>query len=107
MIDTRPAEIETRESVGHWEGDLINGANGTGNLITLVERSTRFTLVGRSETKEAKEVGRKICKLFASLPSKSCLSVTFDNGKEFSRHQHASVSVKFFDPVFMMGRGGF
>ena len=55
-IDTRPAEVETRKTVGHWEGDLINGASKTGNLVTLVERSTRFTLIGRTDNKEAKEV---------------------------------------------------
>ena len=42
MIDTRPAEVETRKSVGHWEGDLINGARETGHLSTLVERCTRY-----------------------------------------------------------------
>jgi IS30 family transposase len=36
--------VETRRTVGHWEGDLINGAHETGNLITRVERNTRFTL---------------------------------------------------------------
>jgi len=109
MIDTRPVEVETRESVGHWEGDLINGANGTGNLITLVERNTRFTLVDRSKTKEAKEVEQKICKLFSSMPSKSCLSVTFDNGKEFSRHQQlerkAGMDVFFANPYHSWERG--
>ena len=49
-IDTRPVEVETRQIVGHWEGDLINGANGTGNLVTLVERHSRFALVGRTQT---------------------------------------------------------
>ena len=39
MIDTRPAEVETRRTIGHWEGDLINGAHNTGNLVTLVERN--------------------------------------------------------------------
>ena len=82
MIGTRPAEVETRKTIGHWEGDLINGAHGTGNLATLVERSCRFTLVGRTNSKEADEVNRKICSLFAPLPRKALLSTTFDNGKE-------------------------
>ena len=43
MIDTRPAEVEPRKRVGHWEGDLINGARETGHLSTLVERCTRYT----------------------------------------------------------------
>jgi len=56
MIDTRPAEIENRGSVGHWEGDLINGASATGNLVTLVERNTRNTLIERTSTKEADKI---------------------------------------------------
>lgn len=87
MIDTRPAEVETRASVGHWEGDLINGAHTTGNLVTLVERNTRFTLVGRTDTKEAIEVTLDICGLFAGMHPASLLSVTFDNGKEFAHHE--------------------
>lgn len=39
MIETRPAEVETRKTVGHWEGDLIDGAHDMGNLVTLVERN--------------------------------------------------------------------
>ena len=50
MIDTRPAEVETRKGVGHWEGDLINGARETGHLSTLVERCTRYTLIDRTDT---------------------------------------------------------
>ena len=87
MIDTRPQEVETRETIGHWEGDLINGAHQTGNLVTLVERATRFTLVGRTDTKEAAEVTRQIYELFAAMPRKSCLGLTLDNGKEFARHE--------------------
>ena len=72
MIDTRPAEVETRATVGHWEGDLINGAHETGNLVTLVERNTRFALVGRTDSKEAEAVTRTICALFLPL---SCSSL--------------------------------
>lgn len=46
-IDECPKTVENRARVGHWEGDLINGLKGTGSLVTLVERMTRFTLVAR------------------------------------------------------------
>ena len=52
-IETRPPEVELRITVGHWEGDLVVGAHATGYLVTLVERVTRYTLVGWSATKEA------------------------------------------------------
>ena len=87
MIDTRPPQVETRAVVGHWEGDLICGANKTGNLVTLVERSTRFTLVDRTATKETKEVTRMMCRMFRKMPQASRLSLTLDNGKEFAWHE--------------------
>ena len=86
-IDARPAEVDTRETVGHWEGDLINGATGTGHLVTLVERKTRFALIGRTQTKEAPEVTRAIVGLLSQLPAAVRRSVTFDNGKEFAGHE--------------------
>ena len=108
-IDTRPAEVETRQTVGHWEGDLINGANGTGNLATLVERKSRFTLVGRTDSKEAEEVTLKISALFKTLPPRARLSVTFDNGKEFARHEEiakdAVLDVFFAHPYHSWERG--
>jgi IS30 family transposase len=90
MIDTRPAEVETRTTVGHWEGDLINGAHETGNLVTLVERNTRYTLIGRTDSKEAEEVTNAVCALFAPLPQAARLGLTLDNGKEFARHEELS-----------------
>jgi IS30 family transposase len=109
MIDTRPAEYETRQSVGHWEGDLINGAHETGNLVTLVERKTRFTLIGRTESKEAVEVTRMICKLFGRLPQKSRWSLTLDNGKEFAKHEEiadvSGIDVYFARPYHSWERG--
>lgn len=62
--------METRQTVRHWEGDLINGVRETGRLVTLVERNTRFTLIKRTDSKEAKDVIETICRLFAALPAK-------------------------------------
>lgn len=108
-IDTRPAEVGTRQTVGHWEGDLINGANGTGNLATLVERRSRFTLVDRTQSKEADEVALKICALFKTLPPQARRSVTLDNGKEFARHEDiakdAVLDVFFAHPYHSWERG--
>ncbi|MEI7903485.1 MAG: IS30 family transposase [bacterium] len=109
MIDTRPAEVETRASVGHWEGDLINGAPATGNLVTLVERNTRFSLIGRTASKEAEEVTREICALFAPLPRASRQGLTLDNGKEFARHEELArttgMDVFFAKPYHSWERG--
>jgi IS30 family transposase len=109
LIDTRPAEVATRQTVGHWEGDLINGAPATGHLVTLVERHTRFTLVGRTASKEAAEVTRAIGALFAPLPPPVRRSLTLDNGKEFARHEELAqttrLDVFFAHPYHSWERG--
>ncbi|MHB8835241.1 MAG: IS30 family transposase [Candidatus Methylomirabilia bacterium] len=109
MIDTRPAGVETRLSVGHWEGDLINGARETGNLVTLVERNTRFTLIGRTDSKEAEEVKCEISALFKPLPQETRPSLTLDNGKEFAWHEEFAratrMDVFFARPYHSWERG--
>ena len=109
MIDTRPPEVKTRANVGHWEGDLINGAHKTGNLTTLVERCTRFTLVDRTNSKEADEVTAAICESFGQLPQAARLSLTLDNGKEFARHEEiaqiTNMDVFFATPYHSWERG--
>jgi len=109
MIDTRPAEVETRATVGHWEGDLINGAHETGNLVTLVERNTRFALVGRTNSKQAEEVTQAICGLFERMPPASRQGLTLDNGKEFAHHEELAekmgIDVFFAKPYHSWERG--
>lgn len=83
-ISERPKEVENRARVGNWEGDLVNGNHGTGNLVTLVERMTRFVLVGYAATKETDVVMGVIAGLFKDLPQEVLRTLTFDNGKEFA-----------------------
>lgn len=109
MIDTRPAEVETRRTVGHWEGDFGNGARKSGNLVTAVERNTRFALVGRTDSKEADEVTLRMCSMFLKVPLAARLGLTLDNGKEFARHEALSrttgLDVFFARPYHSWERG--
>ena len=91
-IETRPPEVELRITVGHWEGDLVVGAHATGYLVTLVERVTRYTLVGWSATKEADEVKSAVIRLLAAI-GVACTGITFDNGKEFARHAEIATAL--------------
>lgn len=109
MIDSRPIEVETRATIGHWECDLINGAAGTGNLVTAVERCSRFSLVGRTNTKEAEEVTKVLSTLLLQVPQKARSGGTFDNGKEFAKHEELArlteMDVFFAHPYHSWERG--
>ena len=109
LIDSRPAEVATRQTVGHWEGDLLQGASRTGNLVTAVERKTRFTLLARAETKEAEEITAILCAMFTRIPNAAYDGLTLDNGKEFAFHEALSQStgldVFFAHPYHAWERG--
>ncbi len=98
-IETRPPEVGLRVVPGHWEGDLVAGAAGTGYLVTLVERVTRFALVGWVPTKEADVVSAEIIRLFRGI-GVICTGITFDNGKEFAGHAEISCALELRDGVF-------
>ena len=83
-ISKRPLKVELRKELGHWEGDTILGE---GRILTLVERVSRFTYIFKLEGKVSESVKEKIKKLRKMLPKKLLKSITFDNGKEFSKHR--------------------
>ena len=83
---------------GHWEGDLIVGAqNNKGYILSLVERKSRFGITKRLTSKNSQLVLNtlhQILKKNAALPFKS---ITFDNGWEFSQaHQLEKMGVKIY-----------
>ena len=108
-IDKRPKSVLNRKRVGHWEGDLINGLNGTGHIVTLVERMTRQTLFCRVPSKETAVVTAAIIGLLGALPRGMLRSLTFDNGKEFAAfkqlEQALGIKVYFAKPYHSWERG--
>src|SRR5574344_940127 len=108
-IDLRPKSVENRARAGHWEGDLINGLRGTGNLVTVVERMSRFTLVGYSATKETDAVMAVFKALLRDLPQEMVQSLTLDNGKEYAKFKvlvrDCGLDVFFAKPYHSWERG--
>lgn len=87
-IEQRPKSVLNRKEFGHWEGDLIVGAQGTKAVcLTLLERKTRYIFVTRFNSKHAYHVIDYLDHLERRFGKKFPLifkSITFDNGTEFS-----------------------
>ena len=86
-IEERPKEVEDRIIPGHWEGDLIVGKNNRSALGTLVERTTRTTILVPVKNKEAEVVAKAFAKEVRKLPQQMKLTMTYDQGREMARHK--------------------
>lgn len=109
-ISQRPAEAEDRAVPGHWEGDLIIGANNASAIGTLVERSTRFVmLIHLPGKRTAEEFYQALTPTIAALPDQLRRSLTWDNGKEMALHHRISIEadmpIYFADPHSPWQRG--
>ena len=110
MISDRPAEIEDRAVPGHWEGDLITGAKNQTAIVTLVERQTRYVMLGYLPAGHtASEVRDVLTNLIGALPAHLRGSLTWDQGAEMAEHKLFSVEtdvpVYFCDPASPWQRG--
>jgi IS30 family transposase len=91
-ISERPAEADDRAVPGHWEGDQIAGRAGKSQIGTLVERTTRFTmLVPMPGGKSAAAFADAVIPVITDLPASLRRSLTWDQGTEM--HQHARIAV--------------
>jgi IS30 family transposase len=108
-ISQRPAEVEDRAVPGHWEGDLLMGANNASAIVTLVERSSRYAMLGRVTDQRAETVREVITELILRLPEHLRRSLTWDQGREMAEHARFSVdtdvAVYFCDPHSPWQRG--
>jgi IS30 family transposase len=109
-ISQRPPEVADRAVPGHWEGDLVIGAGGTSAVGTLVERSTRFTILlhlpGRHD---ADTVAAAMIREMSELPEHLRQSLTWDRGTELARYEKVQLNlampVYFCDPHSPWQRG--
>jgi len=126
MISERPAEVEDRAVPGHWEGDLIIGLESSA-IGTLVERTTRFTMLlhlppmeGHGEGPRVKNgpplaghgaeaVRDAIAHSIATMPDQLMRSLTWDQGSELAEHAQLRIDtglpIYFCDPRSPWQRG--
>jgi len=91
-IADRPAIVETRTRIGDWEIDTIVGARHKQAIVSIVDRKTRFTLLHKVERRSSQNVSDATKQLLAPHKDK-VLTITADNGKEFSGHRAISMSL--------------
>ena len=108
-IEERPAEVTDRTIPGHWEGDLLMGRRSASALGTLVERTTRTTLLVPLRTKDATSVRRAFAREMRTLPQQMRRSLTYDRGKEMAEHRlftaTTGIKVYFAHPQSPWERG--
>lgn len=104
-VHQRPAQVLERIEPGHWEGDLIMGAANASAIVTLVERTSRFTLLGHlpHARHDSATVRDAVVTALSVLPAHMRRTLTWDQGKEMARHVEIAAAlgttkVYFCDP---------
>jgi IS30 family transposase len=109
-ISQRPPEVADRAVPGHWEGDLILGTGGTSAIGTLVERTTRYTiLLHLPGDHTASTVATAMITAMSDLPAHLRRSLTWDRGSELARYDDIQLDLQmpvyFADPHSPWQRG--
>ena len=107
-IDERPQIVDSRARFGDWEIDTVLGKHGTGAIVTLLERKSRFYLVKKVPSKSADDVTKATIEML--LPYKEHVhTITADNGREFAGHEEVAreleAQVYFAHPYSSWERG--
>jgi IS30 family transposase len=111
-IHVRPPEVDNRQFPGHWEGDLIKGANNASAVGTLVERTSRLLLLVKlphPKPASAANVLQAFSDKLLSIAEPMRQTLTYDQGREMALHKQLTaatkVAVYFCDPHSPWQRG--
>lgn len=108
-IHERPDEVADRTVPGHWESDLIIGKDHASAIGTLVERTTRTTILVPLKSKDAAAVRKAFAQTVKRLPKEVFKSITHDRGSEMAQHElftkDTNVQIYFADPQSPWQRG--
>ena len=107
-IHQRPAAVERRGRVGHWEADLMVSARSTAALLTVVDRKSRFLRLQRVANRKAETVTGALYGALRPFPGR-VMSVTMDRGSEFADYDALEIALSakayFADPYSAWQRG--
>jgi len=84
-IHERPAAVERRLRIGHWEFDTMRGSSGRAAVVTMVERKSRLIRLVKVPHKTARAVSRAVISALAPIGMR-VMSFTMDRGSEFAEH---------------------
>jgi len=108
MIDQRPEIVNSKERFGDWEADTIVGKGHKSAILTLTERKSQFELMAKTDGIKAESIKKEMINLLAPF-IQWVLTITSDNGKEFTEHQQIAKKLKadffFADPYSPWQRG--
>ncbi len=96
-IERRPKVVEARRRIGDWEADTVIGRGRRAALLSLVERKSKLTLLGRVARHTAAEVAQTAIALLAPVAER-VHTITTDNGREFVQHEEVAsrLSARFY-----------
>jgi len=108
-IHDRTAEINLRQSFGHWEGDLIVFKHTKTNLFTLRERKSRLVLAMKNPSRKADVTFKTLANYMKNDNSKMMHSLTLDNDSAFALHEdmthHMGMPIYFCEPYKSYQKG--
>lgn len=108
FIDDRPEVVNQKLRLGDWEIDTIIGKDHQDAIVTIVERLSKKTVIGRVTTKKAHEVSTEVISLLSPI-KQYVLTITSDNGCEFAQHEWIAASLEasiyFAHPYHSWERG--